>query len=82
MLPGISYTGTTTITNRKKRDYLELLVCSVASNLLLDYRTGEVMKIYGKAMAPLDVLFDGDSRGLRLFLSKVSTLVLVLGVVK
>jgi hypothetical protein len=44
---------------------------ALASNLLLDYRTGERIKIYGKATAPLDVLFDGDSGGLRLFLSKV-----------
>jgi hypothetical protein len=44
---------------------------ALASSLLLDYRTGEGIKIYGKATAPLDVLFDGDSGGLRLFLSKV-----------
>jgi hypothetical protein len=44
---------------------------ALASNLLLlDYRTGAGIKIYGKATAPLDVLFDGDSGGLRLFLSK------------
>jgi hypothetical protein len=44
---------------------------ALTSNLLLDYRTGEGIKIYGKAAAPLDVLFNGDSGGLRLFLSKV-----------
>jgi hypothetical protein len=44
---------------------------ALASNLLLDYRTGEGIKIYGIARAPLDVLFDGDSGGLRLLLSKV-----------
>jgi hypothetical protein len=44
---------------------------ALASNLLLDYRTSEGIKIYGKATAPLDMLFDGDSGGLRLFLSKV-----------
>jgi hypothetical protein len=44
---------------------------ALASNLLLDYRTGEGIKIYGKATAPLNVLFDGDSGGLHLFLSKV-----------
>jgi hypothetical protein len=44
---------------------------ALASNALLDYRTGEGIKIYGKATAPLDVPYDGDSGGLRLFLSKV-----------
>jgi hypothetical protein len=44
---------------------------ALVSNALLDYRTGEGIKIYGKATVPLDVLFDGDSGGLRLFLSKV-----------
>jgi hypothetical protein len=44
---------------------------ALASYLLLDYRTGEGIKIYGKSMAPLDVLFNGDSGGLCLFLSKV-----------
>jgi hypothetical protein len=59
------------------------LYTALASNLLLDYRTGEGIKIYGKAKAPLNVLFNGDSGGLRLFLSKVptvwSSLVRILG---
>jgi hypothetical protein len=44
---------------------------ALATNATLDYRTGEGMKMYGKAIAPLDVLFSGDAALLRLFLSKV-----------
>jgi hypothetical protein len=44
---------------------------ALASSTLLDYRTGEGIKIYGKATSPLDVAFDGDSGALRLFLNKV-----------
>jgi hypothetical protein len=44
---------------------------ALASSTLLNYKTGEGIKIYGKATSPLDVLFDGDSGALRLFLSKV-----------
>jgi hypothetical protein len=44
---------------------------ALASSTLLDYRTGEGIKIYGKATAPTDVVFDGDSGALRLFLNKV-----------
>jgi hypothetical protein len=38
---------------------------------ILNYKTGEDIKIYRKATAPLDVLVDGDSGALCLFLSKV-----------
>jgi hypothetical protein len=44
---------------------------ALASNTLLNYRSSEGIKIYGKATSPLDSLFDGDSGALRLFLSKV-----------
>jgi hypothetical protein len=44
---------------------------ALASNALLNYKSGEGIKIYGKATAPLDVSFDGDSGALRLFLNKV-----------
>ena len=44
---------------------------ALASRTLIDYRSGEGIKIYGKATAPLDSLFNGDSGALRLFLSKV-----------
>jgi hypothetical protein len=44
---------------------------ALALATILYYKTGEGIKIYGKATAPLDVLFDGDSGALRLFLSKV-----------
>jgi hypothetical protein len=44
---------------------------ALASTTMLNYRSSEGIKIYGKATAPLDVLFDGDSGALRLFLSKV-----------
>jgi hypothetical protein len=44
---------------------------ALASNTMLDYKTSEGIKIYGKATSPLDSLFDGDSGALRLFLSKV-----------
>ena len=42
-----------------------------ASNTLLNYRTSEGIKIYGKATSPLDTLFNGESGSLRLFLGKV-----------
>jgi hypothetical protein len=44
---------------------------ALASNTMLNYRSSEGIKIYGKATSPLDTLFDGDSGALRLFLSKV-----------
>ena len=44
---------------------------ALASSTLLNYSSGEGIKIYGKATAPLDVPFGGDSGALRLFLSKV-----------
>jgi YHS domain-containing protein len=44
---------------------------ALASNALLNYKTGEGIKIYGKATSPLDILYDGDSGALRLFLFKV-----------
>jgi hypothetical protein len=44
---------------------------ALASNTLLNYRSSEGIKIYGKATLPLDSLFDRDSGALRLFLSKV-----------
>jgi hypothetical protein len=44
---------------------------ALASSTLLNYQSGEGIKIYGKATAPLEVLFSGDSGALRLFLSKV-----------
>ncbi len=44
---------------------------ALASSTLINYKTGEGIKIYGKATSPLDSLFDGDSGALRLFLSKV-----------
>jgi type II secretory pathway component PulL len=48
-----------------------VLLPSLASNALLNYKSGEGIKIYGKATAPLDVSFHGDSEALRLFLKKV-----------
>jgi hypothetical protein len=33
---------------------------ALASNTMLDYKTSEGIKIYGKATLPLDSLFDGD----------------------
>ena len=33
---------------------------ALASNSLIDYSSGEGMKLYGKATAPLDVLFGGE----------------------
>jgi hypothetical protein len=44
---------------------------ALASTALLNYKLGEGIKIYIKAPSPLDVLFNGDSGGLPLFLSKV-----------
>jgi multidrug efflux pump subunit AcrA (membrane-fusion protein) len=44
---------------------------ALATNALINYGTGEGMKLYGRATAPLDALFNGDSGSLRLFLSKV-----------
>jgi hypothetical protein len=44
---------------------------ALASTALLNYKSGEGIKIYGKATSPLDVLFNGESGALRLFLSKV-----------
>jgi hypothetical protein len=44
---------------------------ALASNTVLNYKSGEGIKIYGKATAPLDIPFDGDSGALRLFLNKV-----------
>jgi YHS domain-containing protein len=44
---------------------------ALASSTLLNYQSGEGIKIYGKATAPLESLFNGDSGALRLFLSKV-----------
>ncbi len=44
---------------------------ALASSTLLNYKSSEGIKIYGKATAPLDVPFGGDSGALRLFLSKV-----------
>jgi hypothetical protein len=43
----------------------------LASNDLINYSTGEGIKLYGKAKAPPDTLYNGDSASLRLFLSKV-----------
>jgi hypothetical protein len=39
--------------------------------MILNYKTSEGIKIYGKATAPLDVLFNGNSGALHPFLSKV-----------
>jgi hypothetical protein len=47
------------------------LTPALASNDLINYSTGEGIKLYGKAIAPLDTLYNGDSASLRLFLSKV-----------
>jgi hypothetical protein len=44
---------------------------ALATNALINYGTGEGIKLYGRAMSPLDTLFNGDSASLRLFLSKV-----------
>jgi multidrug efflux pump subunit AcrA (membrane-fusion protein) len=44
---------------------------ALASGTLLNYKSREGIKIYGKATAPLEVLFSGDSGALRLFLRKV-----------
>jgi hypothetical protein len=44
---------------------------ALATNATINYLTGEGMKMYGKAAAPLDVPFSGDAALLRLFLSKV-----------
>jgi hypothetical protein len=44
---------------------------ALASSTLINYQSGEGIKIYGKATSPLDTLFDGDAGALRLFLSKV-----------
>jgi hypothetical protein len=44
---------------------------ALASNNLIDYSTSEGIKLYGKAVAPLETLYNGDSASLRLFLSKV-----------
>jgi hypothetical protein len=45
----------------------------LASNNLINYSTSEGIKLYGKAVAPLETLYNGDSASasLRLFLSKV-----------
>jgi hypothetical protein len=45
---------------------------ALASNSLLNYESSVGIKIYGKAISPLDILFDGDAGGLRLFLNKVN----------
>jgi hypothetical protein len=37
---------------------------ALASHTLLNYRSSEGIKIYGKATSPLDSLFDGDSGAL------------------
>ena len=42
-----------------------------SSNALLNYNSSEGIKIYNKATAPMDVLYNGGSGNLRLFLSKV-----------
>jgi hypothetical protein len=47
------------------------LTPALASNDLINYSTGEGIKMYGKAIAPLDTLYNGDSASLRLFLSKM-----------
>jgi hypothetical protein len=47
------------------------LLPALATTVTIDYRTGEGIKLYGKAIAPLDTLFSGDAALLRLFLSKV-----------
>jgi hypothetical protein len=52
---------------------------ALASSTLLNYRSSEGIKIYGKATAPLDVLFNGDSGALRLFLNKVQQRALQFG---
>jgi hypothetical protein len=41
------------------------------SNALLDYTSSEGIKIYNKATAPMEALYDGGSGNLRLFLSKM-----------
>ncbi len=38
--------------------------------MILNYKTSEGIKIYGKATAPLDVLFDGNAGALHLFLAR------------
>jgi hypothetical protein len=45
---------------------------ALASSTLLDYNSSEGMKIYGKATAPMEMPFTGESGNLRLFLSKVN----------
>ncbi len=37
---------------------------ALASTALLNYKSGEGIKIYGKVTSPLDVLFDGESGAL------------------
>jgi hypothetical protein len=44
---------------------------ALATSALINYGTGEGIKLYGRATALLDTLFNGDSASLRLFLSKV-----------
>jgi hypothetical protein len=42
---------------------------ALATNALINYVTGEGIKLYGRATAPLDALFNGDYASLRLFLT-------------
>jgi hypothetical protein len=44
---------------------------ALATNALINYSTGEGIQLYGRATAPLDALYNGDSASLQLFLSKV-----------
>jgi hypothetical protein len=37
---------------------------ALASNDLINYSSGEGIKLYGKAVAPLDTLYNGDSASL------------------
>jgi hypothetical protein len=46
---------------------------ALATITLINYGTVEGIKLYGRAWAPLDNLFNGDSASLRLFLYKVQT---------
>jgi hypothetical protein len=44
------------------------LSLALATNAMLDYKSREAIKIYGKAFVPLDALFDRDLGALHLFL--------------
>jgi hypothetical protein len=47
------------------------LMPALDSSAIIDYKSGEGIKIYGKATALLDIAFGGESGALRLFPSKV-----------